>query len=80
MQTEDAKQIYRQRTQVAEFPNLWIKTKIGLKQFYLRGLGKVATDVKWAALAYNIHQWLRLRPSPSELEATARGALECQES
>jgi transposase len=70
MQTEEAKQIYRKRSEVAEFPNLWLKTKIGLKQFYLRGLAKVATEAKWAALAYNIHQWLRLRPPPAELEAT----------
>ncbi len=69
MQTEEAKQIYRQRSEVAEFPNLWLKTKIGLKQFYLRGLAKVTDEAKWAALAYNIHHWLRLRPPPAELEA-----------
>jgi transposase len=70
MHTEEAKQIYRQRSEFAEFPNLWIKTKIKLKQFYLRGLAKVGIEAQWAALAYNIHQWLRLRPSPAELEAT----------
>jgi transposase len=70
MQTEEAKQIYRKRSEVAEFPNLWLKTKIGLKQFYLRGLAKVTFEAKWAALAYNIHQWLRLRPPTAELGAT----------
>ena len=69
MRTEEAKQIYRKRSEVAEFPNLWLKTKIGLKQFYLRGLAKVTDEAKWAALAYNIHHWLRLRPPPAELEA-----------
>jgi transposase len=69
MQTEEAKQIYRKRSEVAEFPNLWLKTKIGLKRFYLRGVAKVNNEAKWAALAYNIHHWLRLRPPPAELEA-----------
>jgi len=70
MQTEEAKQIYRKRSEVAEFPNLWLKTKIGLKQFYLRGLAKVTDEAKWAALAHNIHHLLRLRPPPAELQAT----------
>jgi hypothetical protein len=70
MQTEEAKQIYRQRSEVAEFPNLWLKSKMGLRLFRLRGLDKVAFEAKWAALAYNIHQWLRLRPPTAELEAT----------
>jgi transposase len=60
MQTEEAKQIYRQRGAVAEFPNAWIKEKIGLRQFRLRGLIKVGMEVLWACLAYNIQQWIRL--------------------
>jgi len=64
MQTEEAKQIYRQRGAVAEFPNAWIKDKIGLRQFRLRGLIKVGMEVLWACLAYNIQQWIRLRWRP----------------
>jgi transposase len=60
METEDAKKIYRQRGEVAEFPNAWIKEKIGLRQFRLRGLNKVGMEVLWAALTYNIQQWIRL--------------------
>jgi transposase len=60
MQTEAAKAIYRQRGAVAEFPNAWIKDKLGLKQFRLRGLIKVRLEVLWAALTYNIQQWIRL--------------------
>jgi hypothetical protein len=60
METEEAKQIYRQRGAVAEFPNAWIKEKIGLRQFRLRGLIKVGMEVLWACLAYNIQQWIRL--------------------
>jgi hypothetical protein len=60
MQTEEAKAIYRLRGAVAEFPNAWIKQKLGLKQFRLRGLVKVGLEVLWAALTYNIQQWVRL--------------------
>jgi transposase len=60
MQTDAAKAIYRHRGAVAEFPNAWIKDKLGLKQFRLRGLIKVGLEVLWAALTYNIQQWIRL--------------------
>jgi len=60
MQTEAAKAVYRQRGAVAEFPNAWIKDKMGLKQFRLRGLIKVRLEVLWAALTYNIQQWILL--------------------
>jgi hypothetical protein len=60
MQTEEAKQIYRQRGEVAEFPNAWLKDKMGLRQFQVRGLIKVGMEVLWACLTYNIKQWIRL--------------------
>jgi len=60
METEEAKQIYRHRGEVAEFPNAWIKDKIGLRQFRLRGLIKVGMEILWACLTYNIKQWIRL--------------------
>jgi transposase len=61
MQTEEAKQIYRQRGPVAEFPNAWIKAKMGLRQFRCRGLLKVTMESTWACLTFNIQQWIRLR-------------------
>jgi len=61
METEEAKQIYRQRAPIAEFSNAWLKSKIGLRQFRLRGLGKVICEAMWACLTYNIQQWIRLR-------------------
>lgn len=64
METEAAKAIYRQRGAVAEFPNAWIKEKLGLRQFRLRGLVKVGLEVLWAALTYNIQQWVRLSWKP----------------
>lgn len=61
MQSEQARQIYRQRAQVAETPNLWIKAKFGLRQFSVRGLSKVGMEALWACLTYNICVWMRLR-------------------
>jgi transposase len=61
MQTEEAKQIYRQRAPIAEFSNAWLKSKIGLRQFRVRGAGKVLCESMWACLTYNIQQWIRLR-------------------
>jgi len=60
MRTPEAQDIYRQRGPVAEFPNAWIKAKLGLRQFRLRGLVKVTTETLWACLTYNIQQWIRL--------------------
>ena len=54
MQTEEARQVYRQRSQVAETPNLWIKTKFKLRQFSVRGLRKVGMEALWACMTYNI--------------------------
>ena len=60
MQTPERKEIYRQRSQVAEFPNAWIKEKLKLRQFHVRGLSKVKAETIWAVLTYNIQQWIRL--------------------
>jgi len=40
MQTDEAKEIYKQRGRVTEFPNAWIKEKIGLRQLSVRGTGR----------------------------------------
>jgi transposase len=60
MEQAEAKAIYKQRGAVAEFPNAWIKDKINLWQFRLRGLAKVATEALWACLTYNVMVWERL--------------------
>jgi hypothetical protein len=61
MQTQAAQALYRLRAPVAEFSNLWLKAKLGLWQFCVRGLQKVRCEVLWACLTYNIQQWFRLR-------------------
>lgn len=60
METSEAKAIYKQRSEVAEFPNLWIKEKFGLRQFHLRGRIKAETEAFWASVTYNIKLWIRL--------------------
>ncbi len=67
METAEAKEIYKQRAGVAEFPHAWIKDKIGLRQFRLRGLVKVTLEALWACLTYNICQWIRLCWNPQRL-------------
>ena len=67
METPEAQAIYKQRAGVAEFPNAWIKDKIGLRQFRLRGLAKVNLESLWACLTYNICQWIRLCWKPQRL-------------
>jgi transposase len=67
METREAQAIYKQRAGVAEFPNAWIKDKIGLRQFRLRGLVKATLEAVWACLTYNICQWIRLCWRPQQL-------------
>jgi transposase len=70
METPEAKAIYRQRGPVAEFPNAWIKEKLGLRKFRVRGLVKAGMEVLWACLTYNVMQWIRLcwRPQDAAIE------------
>jgi transposase len=60
MRTEAAKAIYRKRGPVAEFPHAWIKDKIGLRKFHVRGLVKAGIEALWVALTYDVQQWMRL--------------------
>jgi transposase len=64
MQTEEARAAYGRRGPVAEFSNLWLKTKLGLRQFGVRGLKKARCEVLWACFTYNLQQWFRLRWKP----------------
>jgi hypothetical protein len=54
----------RQRSAVAEFVNAWLKEKMGLRRFHVRGLAKVRAEALWAVLTYNIQQWILLRWRP----------------
>jgi len=60
MNAAEAQSIYKQRGAIAEFPNAWIKEKIGLRKFRLRGCAKVRAEALWAGLTYNVMIWIRL--------------------
>jgi transposase len=70
MATEEAQQIYRTRSRVAEFPHAWIKERCGLRQFRCRGRLKVAMEATWACLSYNIMRWFSLRRKRTASDAT----------
>jgi transposase len=59
MKTEAAQAIYKQRAPIAEFTNAWIKEKLGLRQFRLRGLAKAGIEALWASLTLNMQLWIR---------------------
>ncbi len=60
MASREAQAQYRRRSQVAEFCHAWIKSKLGLRQFHVRGLAKVQIEMLWACLTYNLQHWIRL--------------------
>src|SRR6266568_2145104 len=67
MASEEAQAHYRRRGRVVEFCHAWIKSKLGLRQFHVRGLVKVQMEMLWACLTYNLQHWIRLRnlrPAP----------------
>ncbi len=60
MEAEEYQAVYRKRGPVAEFPNAWIKEKLGLRKFRVSGLAKAGSELLWACLTYNVMQWVRL--------------------
>ena len=60
MGTESAKEIYKQRSATAEFPNAGCRNR-GLMQFVVRGLTKTKAVSLWHALAHNFQRTLSLR-------------------
>src|SRR6202521_5296084 len=60
MASEKAREQYRRRGRIVEFCHAWIKSKLGLRQFHVRGLKKVQMEMLWACLTYNLQFWIRL--------------------
>ena len=61
MESEESKKVYKTRGPIAEFSNLWLKSKNGLIQFQVRGLEKVKMELQWCSLTSNIQIWIRKR-------------------
>lgn len=70
MGSEEAKAQYRVRGPMAEFRNCWIKAKLGLWTFHVRGLVRAQAEALWVCLTHNLQQWMRLR-QPKSLLASA---------
>jgi transposase len=60
MASEEAQQRYGRRGRIVEFCHAWIKSKLGLRQFHVRGLVKAQMEMLWACLTYNLQHWIRL--------------------
>jgi len=61
MASKEAQAQYRRRGRVVEFCHAWIKSKLGLRQFHVRGLLKVQMEMLWACITYNLQQWIHLK-------------------
>ena len=66
MASEQAQAQYRRRGRVVEFCHALIKSKLGLRQFHVRGMPKVATELLWACFTYNVQHWIRLSKLQNE--------------
>ena len=59
METDEAKELYKQRPSIAEFPNAECRNR-GLHQFRVRGLEKVRTVLLWYAITFNLMRMINL--------------------
>jgi len=70
MKTEEGRQIYARRSQIAEFAHAWIKERCGLRQFRCRGRLKATMEATWACLTYNLMRWFGLQRALQTATAT----------
>ena len=63
MQTEAAKLLYKKRSPLAEFPNLWLKEKLKFRRFSVRSRVKARAEAFLHALTFNIQRLLRIQPA-----------------
>ena len=77
MESKEAQAAYGKRAAVAEFPDAWLKERLGLRKFRLRGLRKARDELLWSLLAYHVAHWIRLlwrRGEPAVCPAAALAA------
>jgi hypothetical protein len=63
MKTAEAREAYRRRKWLAEPPNGWIKSVLGLRQFSMRGLHRVQAEWELVCLAPNLRRMAVLSAS-----------------
>jgi transposase len=61
METPQAKQIYKQRAPIAEFPHAWLKDKLKWTRLRCRSLLKAQAEALWTCLTYNLQRYFKLR-------------------
>jgi hypothetical protein len=61
METEEAKEIYKERAATAECVNAHLR-RYGLRQLLVRGTGKVLSVLLLVAIAHNLLRWITLGP------------------
>ena len=61
LQTDEGRAAYRKRKSIAEPPNGWIKSVLGLRQFSLRDLHRVQAEFKLVCLALNLRRMSAMR-------------------
>lgn len=59
MATDQAKEVFKQRPSIAEFPNAECRNR-GLHQFLVRGLEKVKAATLWYAITFNFQRMVHL--------------------
>jgi hypothetical protein len=62
MNRPEIKRLYKKRSEIAEYPHLWAKAMKGWRRFSVRGAVRAGMEALWVALAYNVTQWLRVKP------------------
>lgn len=63
MKRPEIRELYRTRSEIAEFPHMWVKAVKKWRRFAVRGVVKAGMEAIWVALAYNMAQWVRVRPA-----------------
>lgn len=61
MKRPETRALYCKRSEIAEFPHMWLKAVKKWRRFSVRGLVKAGIEALWVALSYNIAQWMRLQ-------------------
>jgi hypothetical protein len=54
MASEEPQERYRRQGGTVEPCHAWIKSKLGLRQFHVRGQAKVQMDMLWVCLTYDL--------------------------
>ena len=59
LSSREGKEVYARRKWLAETPFGLLKGAMGVRQFLLRGLGKVKTEWLWCCTAFNLLKIIR---------------------